>query len=237
MLRKALAYARALTVDLPTTMRDRRDERHFELLFAFTLAEDSNCIDVGAFRGTVLRRIVRYAPLGRHIAYEPIPRLHARLVDEFPRVDVRRAALSDHRGNKAFVDVSGEPALSGFRERAYSHHVTRRQIDVPVEDLDSSLPEDYVPALIKIDVEGAELEVLRGAMQTISRHKPVVIFEHGKGAAPAYGTRPADVHELLCGQAGLRVFDIDGDGPLSVDAFTETFERGRVWNFVAHAGR
>jgi hypothetical protein len=33
------------------------------------------------------------------------------------------------------------------------------------------------------------------------------------------------------------VFDIDGDGPLSVDAFTETFERGRVWNFVAHAGR
>ena len=237
MLRQALARARAWTVDLPTARRDRRDERLLELLIAFTLAEDSNCIDVGAFTGTVLRRIVWYAPRGRHIAYEPIPRLHARLVEEFPRVDVRRAALSDHRGEKTFVDVSDEPALSGFRERAYSRNVARRQIEVPVEDLDSSLPTDYVPALIKIDVEGAELEVLRGAIGTISRHKPVVVFEHGKGAAPAYGTQPADVHELLCGEAGLRMFDIDGNGPLSVDAFTEAFERGRVWNFVAHAGR
>jgi FkbM family methyltransferase len=237
VLRKALARARALTVDLPTTMRDRRDERHIELLLAFTLAEDSNCIDVGAFTGTVLRRMVSLAPRGRHIAYEPIPRLHSRLVEEFPRVDVRRAALSDHRGEKTFLDVSDAPAFSGFRERADSRNVMAEQISVPVEDLDSSLPSDYVPALIKIDVEGAELEVLRGAIQTISRHKPVVVFEHGKGAAPAYGTRPADVHELLCGEAGLRLFAIDGNGPLGVDAFIETVERGRVWNFVAHAGR
>lgn len=237
MLQNALARARALTVDRATTMRDRRDERHLELLLAFTLAEDSNCVDVGAFAGTALRRMVSYAPRGRHIAYEPIPRLHARLADEFPEVDVRRVALSDHRGEEAFVLVSDEPAFSGFRERAYSREVNRETISVTVEDLDSSLPLDYVPTLIKIDVEGAELEVLRGGIGTITKHKPIVVFEHGKGAAPEYGTRPGDVHELLCGQAGLRLFDIDGNGPLSVDAFTETFDRGQVWNFVAHPGR
>jgi FkbM family methyltransferase len=235
VLRKALGRARAVTVDLPATLRDRRDERQIDLLLAFTLAEDSNCIDVGAFTGTVLRRMLWYAPRGRHIAYEPIPRLHAKLVEEFPQVDVRRAALSDHRGEKTFVHVSDEPALSGFRERTYAREVSPERTRVPVEDLDSSLPPGYVPALIKIDVEGAELEVLRGAIETIARHKPVVVFEHGKGAAPAYGTRPIDIHELLCGEGGLRLFDIDGNGPLSVDALTETFERGRVWNFVAHA--
>ncbi len=237
MVRKVLARARAFTVDLPTTMRDRRDQRHLDLLLAFTLAANSNCVDVGAFTGTVLRRILWYAPRGRHVAYEPLPDLHARLAANFPQVDVRHAALSDHRGEATFVHVVDEPALSGFRERAYAREVRREQITVPVEDLDSSLPEDYVPALIKIDVEGAELEVLRGAIQTISLHKPVVIFEHGKGAAPRYGTRPADVYELLSGEAGLRLFDIDGNGPLSANAFSEAFERGEVWNFVAHAGR
>ncbi len=73
--------------------------------------------------------------------------------------------------------------------------------------------------MIKIDVEGAEREVLEGAIETIVRYKPTVVFEHGKGAAPHYATGPRDVYALLCAQAGLRIFDLDGQGPFDLAEF------------------
>ena len=82
----------------PVFQRDTRDNEHMRLLFAFLLAPDSNCIDVGAFRGTILAEMVRIAPRGEHIAYEPLPHMHEKLVARFPDVDVRRAALSNTTG-------------------------------------------------------------------------------------------------------------------------------------------
>jgi hypothetical protein len=106
-------------------------------------------------------------------------------------------------------------------------------ISVLVEDLDSSLPPDYVPALIKIDVEGAEQQVIEGGIRTISTHRPIVVFEHGSGAAPAYGTKPQDIFNLLVIEAGLRIFDLDRHGPFDEGSFAQAFEAGNRWNFVA----
>jgi Methyltransferase FkbM domain len=90
-----------------------------------------------------------------------------------------------------------------------------------------------VPAFIKVDVEGAELQVFRGAADTLARHKPTVFFEHGEGAADRYGTSSAQIHDLLVGEAGLRIFDERGHGPYSRDQFEAVFTEP-VWNFVAH---
>ena len=54
--------------------------------------------------------------------------------------------------------------------------------------------------------------MLRGAARTLERHRPTVVLEHSSNAAH-FGTRSETVHELLAG-AGLRVFDIDGNGPV-----------------------
>lgn len=227
-----LRRARALVV--PEARREFRDSEHLRLLLAFTLSEDSNCIDVGCHDGEVLKHIVQLAPRGQHIAYEPLDDFHARLCEAFPEVDVRRAALSNASGQKTFVHARDDPARSGFRERTYRREGETAVMTVRVETLDAALPSGYVPSLIKIDVEGAEQEVLEGAIETIASHKPVVVFEHGKGAAPSYGTGPAQVFGLLCGRAGLRIFDLDGNGPYSLERFEETFGRGDRWNFVAH---
>lgn len=49
---------------------------------------------------------------------------------------------------------------------------------VVVESLDSYLERvEWVPKVLKIDVEGSELDVLRGARRTITQHKPVLFFE------------------------------------------------------------
>lgn len=220
---------------LAAQTRDARDLEHLRLLLAFTLAPDSNCIDVGAHAGIVLRQFLHYAPDGSHIAYEPLPALHAELVSAFPGVDVRRAALSNRRGEAEFTHVPELPAYSGFRERTYPRAAETERFTVRVEDIDSSLPPGYVPTLIKIDVEGAELEVLEGGAGTIGAHRPIVFFEHGRGAAEHYATAPGAVHDLLR-ELGLRIFDIDGNGPLGRGEFEVSFERGAVWTYVAHAG-
>jgi hypothetical protein len=66
--------------------------------------------------------------------------------------------------------------------------VSKQMIIVRTERLDRSLPAGYVPAVIIIDVEGAEQQVVEGALETIRRHQPIVVFEHGLGAADHYGT-------------------------------------------------
>jgi FkbM family methyltransferase len=183
--------------------------------------------------GLVLEAIVHLAPAGKHIAYEPIPELSEHLAKRFPNVDVRRAALYDSAGTASFAHNLDQPSLSGLRQRrdVDAGPGGVRQISVPTERLDDVLDEDYVPTLIKIDVEGAELGVLRGAVETLHRHRPFVLFEHGVGGADLYDARPTEVFDLL-DASGLRLFDLDGVGPYSREQFEATFSEP-IWNFLA----
>jgi hypothetical protein len=63
----------------------------------------------------------------------------------------------------------------------------------------------------------------------------VVIFEHGSGSAETYGTTPATIHALLRDEIGYRIFDLDGNGPYSLQEFEHTFYTGTRVNFVAHS--
>jgi FkbM family methyltransferase len=222
------------TAETAALDREATDNRNLELLLGFLLREDSNCVDVGANQGRFLAEMVARAPRGRHVAFEPLPQLAAGLRKAFPDVEVHEAAVADVAGSAEFVAVAEDPAYSGLRERRYPDadwHTER--IPVRIEVLDEQLPADYVPTLIKIDVEGAELGALRGALGTIRRHRPYVVFEHGLGASERYGTTPEMVHALLCDEAGLRIFDMDATGPLSIEQLAAHFHAGTRWNFLA----
>ncbi|HVA04460.1 MAG TPA: FkbM family methyltransferase [Acidimicrobiales bacterium] len=217
----------------PYYERIDRDDRAIALILDMALDADSNCIDVGAHVGSVLSDMVRLAPKGRHMAFEPLPHLAQALHEQFPVVDVHCAALSDHSGEEEFVFVTSNPGQSGLRQRTYARgHEETERIRVKVETLDSALPAGYVPTLIKIDVEGAEGEVLRGARDTIVTHRPVIVFEHGSGGAEHYGTTSDDLYQLLAVDAGLRIFDMDGVGPYSRSEFSAAFT-AQMWNWVA----
>lgn len=232
-LRTGLSAAQAETVD-PGTAQDCHDTRQMALLLAFTLAVDDCCIDVGCHEGGFLRDVLRLAPGGRHVAFEPLPHLHSWITGEFPEVDCRRLALSDAAGTATFVHVKDLPGYSGLRRRTYPGDQDLEEITVETARLDDVIPHDLAPALIKIDVEGAEELVLRGAQETLARHRPLVVFEHGLGAADHYGTTSGAVWDLFAG-CGMRIFDLDGHGPYSRDELEETFNRNTRWNFVAHA--
>lgn len=217
----------------PDLRRVLRDEHAMRVVLATALRRDGNAIDVGANQGDTLEMILAVAPDGRHIAYEPIPGLAQELVARYPGVDVRNAACSDEAGSAEFTHVLNAPAMSGLRQREDlpAHAAEVERITVRLDKLDDALPDGYVPSLIKIDVEGAELLVMRGAAETLARHRPFVIFEHGIGGADLYGSKPGEVYDVLDG-AGLRIFDLEGDGPYTRDGFEAVFTEP-IWNFLA----
>jgi hypothetical protein len=108
--------------------------------------------------------------------------------------------------------------------------MTTETIDVPVVTLDGLL-DGRRPRFVKIDVEGTELEVLRGAWETLTRARPVLVFEH-QPTATEVDSQSRPIHRLLT-SAGYRVFDIDGNGPLDERAMAHAARRHRVWNFIA----
>jgi FkbM family methyltransferase len=208
-----------------------------EAVMARVLTAKSNCLDVGAHTGTVLRIILQYAAQGRHVAFEPLPHCAAQLRVDFPQVEVREVALSEAAGDTTFEHVVTNPGYSGLRRRLYERPDEEiRTIAVRTARLDDLVPSDRPITLVKIDVEGAELQVLRGGLRTLTRCKPFVIFEHGKGASDYYGTTAADVYDLLAGQCGLRISLmagwLAGARPFTRAAFIDQCTRD--FYFLAH---
>ena len=66
------------------------------------LSKHSNCIDVGCNTGDFLKQMLKFAPLGYHYAFEPIPRLATKLKKRFPNTDVKNVALSNSETETTF---------------------------------------------------------------------------------------------------------------------------------------
>lgn len=198
----------------------------------------STGIDVGAYIGELLAPMVEIAPRGRHYAFEPQPGRVRDLARRFPRVQVFDLALGDSRGVAPFVLALDAPARSGFRRREYPRGEDRtRQITVQVRRLDDVVAKDAPVSFIKIDVEGADLLVMRGARETIARTRPVVVFEFGLGSVESYGVTAEDAWDLVRGTLGMRLWLmadwLAGRPELSRDEFRAQFYGRRNYMFLA----
>ena len=73
--------------------------------------------------------------------------------------------------------------------------------EVQTESLDNLLEENSIDRVdvIKVDVEGAEELVLRGATRTLNTYSPVVIFEFNPGCAARLGLSPGGARDFLQG--------------------------------------
>ena len=222
---------------------NKRYDRQAEQVMARVLERDSNCIDVGCHQGSVLDLMLQAAPNGQFYAFEPIPDLFSSLCAKYrPAANVHlfQAALSDEPGTASFQHVVSNPGYSGLRQRTYSRPDEQVvELDVELLRLDDVISSDVDVRLIKIDVEGAELQVFRGAVETIRRCRPYIVFEHGLGAADCYGTRPEMVYDVLH-RAGLQISTMSdwlsssGSTGFSREAFIDQFDQGRNFYFLAH---
>lgn len=196
------------------------------------LPADANCVDVGANEGDILQAMVRGCPQGRHIAFEPVPELQEMLRRRFPAVEVRGEAVGDASGEAVFTLVPDRASRSGLAE-TIDLTVPDATVDiaVPVMRLDDVLPSEYVPTLVKIDVEGAELQVIQGARTTLRAHRPVLAFEHQYGNRIDRQKTLALYAELA--DAGYTVRTMSGLA-LTADEFADRVAARTEWNFLAY---
>lgn len=233
VLRKVLVSLR-----LPITKNISYDILTLDILKT-VLKKNSVCIDIGAHKGEILQEFLRYAPEARHLAFEPIPVFFENLKNHFGNnADIFPFALSEQSGTSTFNYVLDDPAYSGLKERTYKKSNPRiEKIDVQLARLDDIVRNRQQKiSLMKIDVEGGEMGVLRGSAEVLANDQPVLIFEFGKGAGDHYGTRPEDLfgyltsfsYEIRTLQAFMRKKE-----SLTSEEFARIFEDGSDYYFIA----
>jgi FkbM family methyltransferase len=223
------------------TDAERHGRRYDELtveVMRQVLRPDSNCLDVGASTGALLRSMCELAPRGQHLAFEPRPDAAEQLRVQFPGVTVHAVALAAEDGEAPFTLVVSNPAYSGLQPRRYDRPEQTRTITVPVRRLDELVPTDLDVAFIKIDVEGGEVGVLQGGAETLRRCRPIVAFEHGGGwTTERYGTHSGMLYECLK-EAGLEISLLEdwlNHGPsLTPDDFVRSMHVDGEFFFLAH---
>ncbi|OGO48803.1 MAG: hypothetical protein A2Z30_07715 [Chloroflexi bacterium RBG_16_64_43] len=214
-----------------------REDRQTLAIMRRILRPDSNCVDIGAHRGSILGEIVRRAPRGMYFAFEPIPEHCRYLAKTFPTAKVFEIALSDRKGQAEFAHNVHHPTRSGFKPPLIPDEPIET-ILVETDCLDSLLPASLLIHFIKVDVEGAELLVFRGAIRTLRASRPVVIFEHTPMAQRRYGAASEDLFDLLTKECGLRVSTmsvwLQHGAPLGSAEFCDRVAQRAADYFVAH---
>jgi len=139
------------------------------------LRKDSCGVDVGSHVGSFLSLLIKYAPEGKHIAFEPSAVKSKWLRKKFPFVEVFPHAVADKAGSAVFGEDRKFP---GFSRLLMKGELSAIGYVVAVKCLDDALIDRRID-LIKLDIEGGELAALKGAINTINKHQPSIIFECG----------------------------------------------------------
>lgn len=140
--------------------------------------EGTTVLDIGAnvgFFSILLSRLV--GATGKVISFEPLPRniefirQHIRL-NKIDNIEIISAAVSDKIGKMKF-------ATSHLHAQGYL--TDKGDLEVSMNTLDSLDNLNNPVSLVKIDVEGAEANVLRGGEKFFQEYRPIILLAtHGK---------------------------------------------------------
>ena len=174
-------------------------EPEFAALRLFDWGEAPLFLDVGGNRGLATEAMRRLVPDARLIVFEPNPLLYhrlAKLYDHAPAITCMDTALGDASLDAVlWVPIYRNWIFDGLGsldrreaaewlndDRLYffdPRHLRLHEYPCKIRPLDGL---DLSPAFIKIDVQGHEIEVLRGAEQTLARYHPLLMIENSGGA-------------------------------------------------------
>lgn len=196
-------------------------------------------IDIGAHSGRHCKPMAALAGRnGKVIAFEPNPAARDWLMDNVfdgiqnGSVVIMPYAISNVSKKMDFILANERPEESGLKKRKYNGPTTTKKIEVDVITLDSALRnETGSPVFIKIDVEGAEFDALKGARDTISSFKPIIAFEFGQASYESYNVDPGDVYDYF-DSLGYRLYSILG-APLKKESFIDASRVQSFWDYIA----
>jgi FkbM family methyltransferase len=175
-------------------------------------------LDIGAHHGLyTLVAAKRLGANGTVVAFEPSARefrrlcLHIRL-NGMRSVLAEPIALGAEESKQTFFQiVSGDNTRGGLRPPASSDRVTETSVETArLDDCVERLALDRVD-IVKLDVEGGELEVLEGASMVLAKFRPLFICEVLDATTQAWGYDAREI-VLKFKKHDFRLFEIQLDG-------------------------
>ncbi len=166
-------------------MKARYRDQKIELkTLVNALKPDDVAVDVGCNKGSYLWALSRAVPKGRVVAFEPQPLLveylnKACFESGLNNVLIEGKGVSDRNDVLSLAVPGGQATSPGA---SFEDAVKKRE-SVQAYDVETIKLDDYFNneakhiGAIKIDVEGHELAVIRGAQHILSRHRPIVVCE------------------------------------------------------------
>jgi FkbM family methyltransferase len=212
-----------------------------EALAIRTLIDPHDTVfDVGAFLGDWSRVVSTHQPTARVYAFEPAPDSYPKLEENIRNTQITpvKLALSDSAGVMTFRVYPQGEILNSFYERKKLTEagVTPELVEVATERLDAWCKGKGIDHIdyLKIDTEGAELLIMRGASEMLKdKSIALVQFEYG-GTYPDAGITLRQVYDLLT-EYGYEIYRILPDGLLHIPAWDDVHEDYAFANFLAAA--
>ena len=188
------------------------------------LSPGDTFVDVGANFGTfslLASRIV--GPSGKVIAIEPQPRLASMIsrsteLSGVTNCDVVGVAAGRNEGDATLLVPRDDSGRAGFFA-GFSGRRAHEKVKVKVTTLDRML-EGHDPRMglmLKIDVEGSELDVIEGSAKTIAQLRPPIMIELNPWSAAAAGRQTKEIIDRLVA-LGYSSFSTAADFPSTLDA-------------------
>ena len=192
------------------------------------------CVDVGAGQGfysTLLSKLV--APDGKVFAFEPVTQSIERLNVNLwlnsvsDQVQIVECAVGASVGAFVLHLPQGHESRSSLKDLAKEVEGKVWEVPVRATTLDSFFDINQIVHLIKIDAEGAELEVLEGGKNWIEKWKPLVILEVADVTTKQFGYRAQVLIDWM-EELGYRICASDkGNRPVNGE-YRDTFAWEKV---------
>ncbi|MGH9701062.1 MAG: FkbM family methyltransferase [Candidatus Acidiferrales bacterium] len=206
---------------LETDLRDRIQrqmwagvyEPHVRKCFEALIRPGDTYFDVGGHIGYhASLAALRTGPAGRVYAFEADPAMHAKLaanLRQFPWATAVHSAVWERSGTLEFErtsdrDESGWGTLTAVRDLRQGEHL--RVAATTLDDFCAQAAHVRLDAM-KIDAEGSELGILRGARATLERFRPIMVMEINQILLRQGGTTPTEIVDFLGGQ-DYRVYSL-----------------------------
>jgi FkbM family methyltransferase len=186
------------------------------------------CFDVGANVGAYVLQLAHWSgPAGKIVAFEPntgareVLARHIAWNGLSARVTVVPSAVSSAPGESVLY-AEGADGMSRLAEASRGLRAAAVELIVPVTSLDTWCAANNLwPDVLLLDIEGFEIEALRGAREAIAKTRPIIAVEmHPNVWHTSNASRPAA--EQLLTELRLRPVPLSGQkDPLA--------EHGQVW--------